>query len=149
MSRVPDLRQIKKEDFDKDDQDMIEKIAYPFNNFMQQVIDVLKKGVDFNNLNQFYTTITVSVNTSGVPTTAVKFKNALSTKPAGVTCISFTNSTSQNRFPAGQPGIAYTLTETGMISITNVSGLSIPDGQTVSDTYQLTLQIIGQNLPTA
>lgn len=149
MARIPDLRTIKKEDFDSKDQKLVEKLAFPFNNFMQQVVNVLKNGVDFTNLNQFYTTITVTVDATGKPTTDVQFKNSLTTKVAGVICISYTNQSGVLRFPTAQPGISYTITSDNFILINNISGLPVPPGNTNSDSYSLTILVIGQNIATA
>lgn len=148
MSRIPDLRQINKEDFESKDQKLIDQIAFPINNFMQQVINVLKNGIDFNNLNQQINTVTVSVDQFGNPSGTVQFKNNLSTKIQGIICINQVNQSSNVRFPAAQPCITWTL-NSNIITITNISGLSMPSGQTASDTYQLTVLSYGANLPTA
>lgn len=148
MARIPDLRQLKKEDFDSKDQKLIEKLAFPINNFMQQVVNALKNGIDFNNLNQETFIISVSVNSSGAPISLVQFKNGLATKVAGMTCINVINQTSNIRFPTAQPCITWNQNN-NILTITNVSGLPIPAGQTNSDTYQLTILTIGSNLPTA
>ena len=148
MARIPDLRMIKPEDFDGKDQNLISKLAFPINNFMQQVVGVFKNGIDFTNLNQQINTITVSVDASGHPLSAIQFKYILSTKPLGIICINATNQSSVIRFPSAQPFISYTI-NSNVISITNIAGLPIPAGQTNSDTYQLTLLVIGTNVPTA
>lgn len=148
MARIPDLRLLKKEDFDGKDQSLIEKLAFPINNFMQQVVNVMKNGVDFNNLNQQTFTITVSVDASGAPISNIQFQNALSTKIIGMMCINVVNQSSTIRFPTAQPCLTWTQNNS-LLSISNISGLPIPIGQTNSDTYQLTILTIGSNLPTA
>lgn len=147
MARIPDLRQITKEDFDQKDQKLIDKLAFPINNFMQQVIGVLKNGVDFNNLNQQLLTVTVSVDATGFPVNTVQFKSTLTTKVAGLICINAVNTSSTIRYPEAQPFISWSQNNS-VITLNNISGLGIPSGQTNSDTYQMTLLIIGQNLPT-
>lgn len=148
MSRAPDLRQLKVEDFDKKDQNLVAKLAFPFNNFMQQVIACLNKGIDLNNLNQQTNSFSVSVNAAGTPVSTVSFQNNLSTKPLGITCIKAVNNTSSTRFPSSTPFISYTINES-LITVTNIAGLPIPTGQTNSDNYTLTILIVGSNLPTA
>ncbi len=149
MARIPDLRQIKKEDFDKKDQDLVDKLAFPINNFMQQVISVLTGGVDFTNLNQQINTFTITVDSTGKPTTSVQFKNALkSTKLIGMVCINAINNSSTIRFPTAQPFISFTQ-NSSLVTVTNVAGLGIPTNQTNSDTYTLTVLTIAQNLPTS
>ena len=148
MARIPDLRQIKKEDFDKDNQKLVDQLAFPLNNFMQQVINVLKHGIDFNNLNQQITTFTVSVDVNGVPTSPIQFKNGLQTKVIGIVCINAVNTSSIQRFPVATPFISYT-TNGNLVTITNIAGLGIPGGQTNSDIYTFTILTIGANLPTS
>lgn len=147
MARIPDLRLITKEDFDGKDQALIDKIAFPINNFMQQVVNVLKNGVDFNNLNMQIITLSVSVNSTGYPVSAIQFKNNLSTKVIGMICINAINQSSTIRFPTAQPFISWSQ-NSNVLAINNISGLPIPAGQTNSDIYQLTILTIGQNLPT-
>lgn len=150
MARIPDLRLLKKEDFDGKDQKLIEKLAFPINNFMQQVVNVLKNGVDFNNLNRQIITITVSVDQFGAPVNTIQVKSTLITKTIGMLCISYTNLSSNTRFPTGQPGISFiqnNAQNNSLITINNISGLPVPSGNTNSDIYQLTIELIGQNLP--
>ena len=146
MARPPDLRQIKKEDFDSKDQKLVDQLAFPLNNFMQQVITVLTHGVDFTNLNQQIVTFTASVDPTGTPTTSVQFQNTLTTKVIGLICISAINKSSVMRYPAAMPFISYT-TNANLVTINNISGLGIPINQTNSDSYTFTVLSIGANIP--
>lgn len=148
MARIPNLRQIKKEDFDQKDQKLVDQLAYPLNNFMEQVITVLTHGVDFNNLNRQIVTFTASVDTNGKPTTSVQFQNSLSTKVIGIICINALNTSSVIRYPQATPFISYT-SSGNLITVNNISGLGIPSGQTNSDIYTFTLEVIGANIPTS
>lgn len=148
MARIPDLRLLKKEDFAAKDQQLIDKLAFPINNFMQQVVNVFKNGIDFNNLNQQINTITVSVDSTGKLVNTIQFKVALSTKIQGMICINAVNKTSTVRFPSAQPFISFSQNNE-IMTINNISGLSFDDGATNSDTYTLTILSIGNNLPTS
>jgi hypothetical protein len=148
MARIPDLRQIKKEDYDQKDQKLIDQLAFPLNNFMQQVITVLKHGIDFNNLNQQIVTFTVSVDAQGKPTKSIQFQNTLATKVIGIMCISALNTSSTIRYPQATPFISYTMSG-NLVTVNNISGLGIPAGQTNSDIYTFTILTIGQNLSTS
>lgn len=143
---MPDLRQIKKEDFDSKDQKLVDQIAFPINNFMQQVINIFKNGIDYTNLNQQVVTFTISVNPDGAPVSPVAFKNILTTKVIGMICINATNVSSTLRTPDSTPFMTFT-SNGSLISITNISGVGIPEGQTNSDTYTFTILSIGANLP--
>lgn len=147
MARVPDLRQITKEDFEKNDQKLIDKLAFPINNFMSQVINVLKNGIDFNNLNEFTVTFTVTVDINGKPTTSVQFKNTLNSKVIGIQCINALNQSSFIRYPQATPFISYT-ENAKLITVNNIAGLGIPSNQTNSDSYTLTVRVTGDNLQT-
>lgn len=147
MGRVPDLRTIKTEDFDKKDQPLIDKLAFPINNFMQNVITVLKNGIDYNNLNRQIVTFTVTVTPDGTPTTPVQFQNRLTTKIQGLSVINAINTSPVPRYPAA--GILMSFTSNGnLITINNIAGLGIPSGQTNSDSYTFTVEAIGSNIPT-
>lgn len=148
MGRVPDLRNIKQEDFDKKDQALVEKLAFPINNFMQQVVSVLKQGIDFNNLNQQIFVITTSVDVQGVPVTQLQFKNALTTKVIGMICINAINKSTTLRTPSAAPFITWSANG-NLMTISNINGLGIPEGQVTSDSYELTILTVGANIPTA
>ena len=148
MATIPNNRQIKPEDFDSKDQKLIQKLAFPINTFMQQVITALSNNLDFNNLNEQIVSFTVSVDSSGTPTTPVQFKNSLKTKPIGMVCISAVNTSTNLRFPVATPFASFTLNG-DLIVITNIAGLNVPTGQTNSDSYTLTLRVTGANIPTA
>lgn len=145
MATIPTLRQLKPEDFDSKDQSLVQKLAFPINTFMQQVISALSNNLDFTNLNQQVNTFNVSVDANGKPISPVQFKINLATKLAGVICINALNTTSPGRYPLAQPFISYTL-NAGTLTINNIAGLSFGTGQTNSDVYTLTLLSIGQNL---
>jgi hypothetical protein len=148
VGRPPDLRNLKTEDFEEKDRDLIDRLAFPFNNFMQQVVALFQNGIDFTNLNEQIVTITVTVDSSGKPTADMRFKSTLKTKVQGIMCINAVNQSSTIRFPTAVPFCTFSQKD-DLVTISNISGLPVPTGQTNSDKYQLTLRIIGSNIPTA
>lgn len=126
----------------------MDQLAYPINDFMQQVITVLKQGIDFNNLNRQLVTFTASVDTNGKPTTSVQFQNTMATKVIGIVCINAVNTSSIIRYPVATPFVSYT-SNGNLITVTNIAGLGTPAGQTNSDIYTFTIEVIGANIPTA
>ena len=148
MASIPTQRFLKPEDFDSKDQALVNKLAFPFNTFMQQIITGLKNGIDFNNLNMQVNTFTATVDASGVPTIPIHFQNNLTTKLYGMICINALNQSGTHRVPLAQPFISWTQNGNTM-TINNISGLGIPTGQTNSDSYVFTVLSIGQNVPTA
>lgn len=136
MGRVPDIKRIQKEDFEEDDQEMIEKLAYPINSFMEQTRSLFDKNIDNTNLNQEIIVLVVTVNASGIPTTQTRYKSSLKTKVAGVSCINYTNVSSPGVYPTG--GISIGTTQSGtLITINHITGLQ------ANNKYQLTLLSYG------
>lgn len=146
MALIPTQRLLKPEDFDTKDQALIQKLAFPINTFMQQVISALNKNLDFNNLNQQINTFTVSVDANGAPTSPIQFTVNLTTKLYGLYVINAVNTSSIIRYPIAQPFISYT-SNANKVTINNIAGLGIPNGQTNSDIYTLTVLLVGQNVP--
>ncbi|PCI45890.1 MAG: hypothetical protein COB41_00435 [Proteobacteria bacterium] len=137
MGRVPDIKRLRKEDFDSEYQPMMERVAYSVNTFMEQVISVLNKNVDFNNLNQQVVSYNISLDSSGTVINAPNIKTNLKSKPAGVLCISASNVNDPNIFPISQPFVNIGIINSTTVSVQNISGLQ------ADSTYQLTLLIIG------
>jgi len=137
MGRVPDIKRIRKEDFDEKNQPMIERLAYSINTFMDQVIFLLNKNVDFQNLNQQIITYNITINSSGNLVNPPNIRTSLKSKPAGVICISATNVNNPSIFPTSQPFVSIGIINNSTVSIENISGLQSDSA------YQLTLLIIG------
>lgn len=136
MSTPPQLRRIAKEDYSAEDRDMIEKLSYVLNTFMEQTNNVLNRGIDFANLNQEIKDVTLTVDVNGIPTMTTQLKSTLKTRTAGIICINASNNTV---FPTN--GIFLTFSENNkIIRINHVTGLP-------ADTqFKLTLLLIGQSI---
>jgi len=132
MARVPNIKKIQKEDFEKDDQDLIEKLAYPMNSFMEQVKSALDKNLDYNNINRELIVKTDTVDTNGRPTIETKFRSSLRTRVAGVQCINALNLTAPAIYPVSQPFLSTTQSGT-LVTVNNITGLQ------ANNKYQLTL----------
>lgn len=55
------------EDFKQEDRETVSKLANILNSFMDEVIELSRKNINFDNLNRSLITIDVSVNTAGMP----------------------------------------------------------------------------------
>jgi|CXWL01.1.fsa_nt_gi hypothetical protein len=137
MARVPDYKRIRKEDFDADMQPTIEKLGYIINAFSEQVINLLNKNVDFQNLNQEVVNVDIMKDGSGALINPPSIKTSLNSKVQGILCIKADNMTSVGTYPTSQPFVSYNLINNNLISILNVSGLQN------SSTYRLKLLLIG------
>lgn len=121
MSKVTNLKRLVIEDFDKDDQRVVEKIAFSYNPLMEQLTSAFNKGIEFDNLNQQYIQITITVDAFGTPTILLQIKYELKTKLKGMQVISHQNLT-DDTFPTSQPYISYTANG-NLINIDNITGL--------------------------
>lgn len=139
MAKLNQVRRIITEEFAQADQDMISKLAYIMNNFMEQVVDVVNGNLDMQNLNQQIKTIDITVNSAGVPTTSDKISYDLKTRVQGIVCIKAENLTNVNSYPTSSPFISYS--ENGnLLTVKSISGLQ------ALNKYRLTLLIIGKDI---
>lgn len=122
MSRIPDLRRIDSSDFDSDSRDMVDKLAFPLNSFMEQTRAAFDKAIDFTNLNQEVITFTVATDANGVPVQKTQYKNTLKTKVVGISLIDATNQTIPSHFPTSQPFIKFT-ESSNIVTLKYVSSL--------------------------
>lgn len=137
MSRAPDYKRIRKEDFDADMQPTIEKLGFIINSFSEQVINILNKNIDFQNLNQEIVSLDIIKDGSGNLVNPPSIRTTLNTKVQGILCIKADNLTSVGTYPTSQPFVSYNLVNNNLISILSVSGLQN------SSTYKLKLLLIG------
>lgn len=135
MSKVPDLKRISKEDFDSQYYDLIDQLAFPLNSFMEQVRNVLNKGVDFDNLSQELITLTVQTDATSKPISKLSFKSTLRNRIKGIVVISANITSSNTSFLDQAPFISFSQ-NSSIVSINNISGLSS------ENTYELLLLTI-------
>jgi hypothetical protein len=136
MARVPDIKRIQKEEFNKKDQELIEQLAFPINSFMEQVKSALNGNLDFTNINQEIVTVTLAVDSSGVPKTTTKYKSNLKTNVAGHVILALVDKDAGS-YPSGAPFITYTQSS-NIVQILHVAGL------TANVNYKLTVLSIGK-----
>lgn len=136
MSRVPDIKRIRAEDFKSDYKDLIDKVGYSFNSFADQVIDIMSKKLDFDNLNRDLVTIDVEISGSGtvVNNPGVKY-NLKSDKVRGINIVKAVNINNPEVYPTAAPFVSFTFNN-GILTILNVTGLQN------SSKYRLTIEVI-------
>ncbi len=118
---MPDVKRIQKEDFDKDDQAVAEKLAYPLNSFMEQVRSAFQKNIDFTNLNMELITFTTEVDSDSLPKSELKFRSTLNTNVAGNIVISAVNLDSTATI-TGAPFL--TTSQNGeIVTVSHITGL--------------------------
>lgn len=135
MGVLNDLTKIVIEDFDKKDQDVVGKLAFTYNPMVESLTNLFNKNIDFNNLNQQYTTFTTTLDASGIPKVPVQIKYDLKTRLKGIQVISADNLTDNTNL-AGSPFITYTV-NSNLITINHITGIPA-DKQ-----YNLSIILIG------
>lgn len=136
MARVPNIKKIIKEDFDKDQQKWIDKLAYPLNSFMEQVKSAFDHNINFTNLNQEIITVNVVVDSSGIPQVQTLWKSTLKTKIVGCVVLRAANIQNTSLFAVNQPFINF-VQNADLVQINQVSGLQ------ADNKYQLTVLSVG------
>jgi hypothetical protein len=135
MPKISDIRRIIPEDFSKEDQDVAQKISASYNDFADEVLQVMNGNIDFSNLARSKVVLDVAFDSSGNPTISTSFVVQLST----VTMIHIGNvqnvSNSADRLTAA-PYIGWVYQGNGMVKI--IYGRGFETGKK----YRLTLEVI-------
>lgn len=144
MATPPNVRRIRTEDFDSEYKDLVDRLSYSINEFMDQTIFVLDGKVDFRNLNQQVIDITVRASATNevdgtIINSPLSIRTTISGKVIGVYCIDATNLDNANIVPKAQPFVKFTI-GSNRVDILKVSGLQN------SSQYTLKLLLIGQNI---
>ncbi len=135
--RPPDFKRIRTEDFPEEVRPTIEKLGFIFNAFAEQLVNLLNKNIDFQNLNMEVVSLDITTDGSGNLVNPPSIRTTLNTKIQGAICIKADNLTSIGTFPTSQPFVSYSMINNNLISVLNVSGLQN------SSTYRLKLMLIG------
>jgi len=136
MGRLPDHKRITVEEFPPKDQNLVRKLAYPINSFIEQTRNLFNKNIDFLNLNQEIVTLSVSVDANGLPIVDTKFKSNLRKKVQGVICIRAFNINTPTTFVVATPFISFTQ-DGNIVLVASVTGLQ------ANTQYNLILLTIG------
>lgn len=140
MAKPPSIRRLRTEDFSPEDRQLIERISYSINDFLDQVVFLFTKGVDFTNLNQQLQTIDIVTNSSGELPEAITIRTDLKTKVAGGMLIGLTNNTNSSILPTSQPFISVVPVSTSQAQLQHISGL------TANTEYTIKIMLIGENI---
>lgn len=120
--KLNNIKRLVKEDFSKDDRELIDKLSFALNPFLEQIGTIFNKNVDFDNLNQEIVNIPVEVDSLGVPKTQTVVKTTLKTKIKGAYIIRADNLENDGTFPSGAPFITYSFSG-NIITVLHVTGL--------------------------
>ncbi len=126
------LKQLKKEDFDSKDRDLIAKVGQILNPAIQQLTTVFTNGLNLSNLNAQQKILTFSVDKNGNPLSSTSFVSTLSGNCTMITVGRAQNLTTSTTYPTSGHSVSFTQVGTQIV-INNVTGL------TPNDSWQLTL----------
>lgn len=102
MSRVDNVQRIIKEEFDSEDHNLIGKLSYILNKFMEQVVRQLNGNLDFTNLNEDRIVFKMAVDASGIPIGNNLIKSSIA-NARGFTVMSAKNQDDITVFVASAP----------------------------------------------
>lgn len=137
MPKISQPNRLRTEDFQSEQQPLIQKIAPGINDFQDAVTDLINNGkLDFDNLNRQKAEFEVITDASGKIQGPAMIKLKLKTKPFGINIVRLLNINDPGTLPNYMPLIAFTFNDT-IFSITDIKGL------TNSAKYRVYVEIIG------
>lgn len=77
--QLSNVKRIIVEDFSKEDRETISKLAIILNSFMDEVVQLSRKNISFDNLNRTLVTLDIKVDANGKPQGVSKINTNLST----------------------------------------------------------------------
>lgn len=123
MAKLNVTKRIVTEDFDKEDQALVSKLAFTLNSFFEQVAQGLNKNLTIeDNLNMEVKDVVLTVDALGIPTTTAAYQSSLRTKVRGHVILTARNLTDSTLYPTGAPFISYVQNEK-LVTIQHVTGL--------------------------
>ena len=128
-------KQIRGEDFPPEYREVMNKLGFILNPFIEQLVQGLQKRITISeNLNQEFREVTVQVDSSGVVINTAKIQTALPVKGINVERVLSVGNTSL--FPVSAPFCSWVQNQ-GVLEIQHVTGLA------VGTTYKLVLLLKG------
>lgn len=134
MARLDNIKRILRDDFESKYGDLIDRLAFVLNRFMEQVVREVNGNLDFTNLAEELQSYKVTVNASGVPIGNDLVRSSIN-NPSGLVVIKASNLTSITTFPTSAPWISFKPSG-NLLKIQKITGLQ------ADNEYRLTLRII-------
>ena len=130
--KIGTFKRIILEDYPSDERSMVGKLGYSLNTYTDDVSTLLTKNINItDNLNWTLTSLTVTVDSSGVPTSQTKLQTNLTTPCGGVQVVKVVNNTTASGYPTGTPFISFT-EQNNTLTITNITNLLANNKYTLS-----------------
>ena len=117
------FRRLLKEDFDPENQALIDKLAFVINPLIETMTRAFTRNLSFDdNINCQVKSLEITVDSSGVPTQTTSFRSSLTSKSQGIFCVRAQNLTNSSTYPSGGVLISFTENQK-IITIQHVTGL--------------------------
>ena len=131
--QLDNVRIINPIDYPEEFREAIDILGGNLNDFMQQVVELSRANIDFDNTAQELFTIEVTVGTSGIPTSPINIRTNKKVIPLGFQVISARSLVSTTSYPTGTPFISFTPKGNFLTEINHISNL--PANQKVRLTF--------------
>ena len=137
MAKLDNVRRIVKEDYDPIYRDLIDRLGFILNSFMEQTTTEMNGKLDFTNLNQDIITFRVSIDSSGVPIGSGLLRTT-TIGVQGLQVVKAVNIDNSTVFPTGTPFISFVASPVvNVLKMTNITGLK------ASDKWEITVVAVG------
>ena len=136
MGKIELPKKIRTEDFKSEDSDLIGKIGFVYNSFVDQVFQILDGNLDYDNLKRQIVTLEVTADSSGKIINPPSIKYNLNSKLKGINVLNAINLVNTNTYPTSHPFVSWSLNGS-LVMVLNISGLQ------ASSQYRLTVELIG------
>lgn len=133
MAQLPGYRRIFTTDYDKQYQNLVDKLSVSINQGFDALYNALNDNLTLSdNTTSTVKTITVTVDANGTPTNNAQFNLNTATKIIGTMVVSATNNANSKVYPTSQPFVSFSQNG-ATITINNISGLQ------AGNSYSLTI----------
>ena len=124
MAKLGFLKRIIKEDFKREDQELVAKLAYILNPAFESIVNTMSNQLTFQeNLNTQVKDISVRVDASGKPINEVSFRSSLHGLCRGIWTVRAQNITDPTKYANSYPLVSFMETDS-QIYIKNITGLT-------------------------
>ena len=120
--KINNVTEIRPDDFKKEDRQTIGQIAEIMNPFMQQVVELADKRGSFDNREENFLTVEMTVDASGVPVLNNKIKTDKA-RANGFAVVAAFNTTDASITATEQPFISYVQLASGFVQVNKITGL--------------------------
>lgn len=119
--KLNNVSQIRSEDFDAEYEQLISRLGFILNSFMQEVVELSDKRVNFDNKEENLISFEVTIDSNGLPNQTNV--NVRKSSVNGCQVINAINLTNRTGYPTSQPYISFDPQGNGFIKVNNITGL--------------------------